>query len=310
MTESALDVLVEMSGQAIRSLAVRGRRGGGKSDGRLLLRTTTELQAVATVFVMLELLSEDQAEQALADHRRSLESSGVKFEGEPTGELTLRPSVAYGFDKTRHRPVSSLRYRPLAVAAPAARLLVDRFEVLVEWLALSASELRGRAVVSLRNGECFPHSPLVLVVPCTDDRGHRFDLEVRAGHQGMTSSPPIGAGSAVTAYFVAGSPVPGVSWIELQPSGGPPQRIHLHAPAATHSGTSLSEWPTPAEWILAALLPNVAGALADATFGVGLDAEDALGVAGAVADALLAVGAVPSSSPLLTNYSRSACPLE
>ena len=69
--------------------------------------------------------------------------------------------------------------------------------------------------------------------------------------------------------------------------------------AACKSTPAAPPWPTPAECLLAGLVPELPPLEAEAQFGVGLDATEAMAVVASVAEALLAVGVLPLDSSLL-----------
>jgi hypothetical protein len=300
MAESPLEILEGMSSGA-RLLLRRGRLTRTEEIDRRVLKAMTEMQAVATALVMLDLLGEDEAERVLVGHRHDVEAASGGVEAR---ELTLRSSVAHGFQQARRRPLNSLVYRPVAVAAPDVSVHIDGFDVLVEWLAVSAAGVRGRAVISAGDGRPLSSSQLRLSVPAVSDKGGQFELRVHAGRPGVTVTPPPWASSGSVTAHVGTDPLPntGLQWMELGQAKQSPIRIEFRPPSHGESGVSQPEWATPAEWVLDAILPDVARTRPDATFGVGLGPQDALGVASAVADALLAVGALPPTSSLLTSY--------
>jgi len=270
-----------------------------------LLATSSELQATATVLVMLDLMVEAEAEQILVGHQRALETLGVHPQGVRDGELTLRPTSAYGFQAARRRPVESLTQHPVRVAAPGARVLLNEFEVLVEWLVVAPGGVRGRAVIAASVDGGLPAGRLEVVIPCVDDTGSAHELRARAGQRGVTVTPTSLTGAVATTACISVEPPLSVAaaWLELRPVGSPPVRIDLDPPATRLCGRSEPEWPTPAEWFLDTLLP-AADTEPGATFGVGFDITGALQVVGAVADALLAVGSLPATSPLLSGHLR------
>lgn len=266
------------------------------------MQTTSELQALATVFVVLGLLGEDEAEGTLDAHRRALDAAGVELHDVPCGELTLRSSVAQGLQLAQRRPRESLRHRPVGVAAPGVRMQVASYEVLLEWLVVSPAGGRGGAVIKRVDGKQLPTDhTLAVSVPGVDDRGHSFSLEIRAGRCGGDSWRDGSA--ATTARLELDPPLPvGSRWLELRPPGSEPCRIAMRLPNGRNSGVAELRWDSPAEWVLDSLSSDVIGTGANARFGIegGLDVEGALGVISAVGDALLAVGALPPTSPLLT----------
>ncbi|MGA2529770.1 MAG: hypothetical protein ABSG36_11475 [Acidimicrobiales bacterium] len=307
MAVSAPEILREMSARSLLLFDPRRQlRAGADSIRAQLLTTSSELQATATVLVMLDLIAEAEAEQILVDHKRALEMLSVHPHGVQYGELTLRPTSAYGFQAARRRPMVSLSQRPARVAAPGARAILSDCEVLVEWLVVAPSGVRGRAVITTSVDGGLPAGQLEVVIPCVDDTGSTHALWARAGQRGVIVTPPPHTGVAATTTWISVEPPVSVAaeWIELRPPKGPPVRIDLVELIATRPcGRSELEWPTQAEWFLDALLPE-ADTTPGATFGVGLDTAGALQVAGAVADALLAIGALPASSPLLSGQLR------
>jgi hypothetical protein len=191
------------------------------------------------------------------------------------------------------------------VAAPNVTVVVPDFEVLVEWLAVAQGGVRGRGVITATAPSVLPASQIDVVIPCVDDTGGAHELRARAGTLGVTVTPPSSANAVSTTAEISIEPALPVSvaWIELQPPGSAsPVRVDLHSPATLLSGRSEPPWPTPAEWFLDDLLPDLIDADPGASFGVGLDAAGVRQVGAAVADALLAVGALPPASPLLAGY--------
>ena len=69
-----------------------------------LLPKSSQLQAVANAFVMLDIIAYDAAEAVLAEHRAALEGLGIELAGVKSGELTLRPTTAHGLAQARPRP--------------------------------------------------------------------------------------------------------------------------------------------------------------------------------------------------------------
>lgn len=274
-------------------------------SGRELLVSASELQATATVLVMLDLLAESDAEEVLQAHQRALDSLGVQQGGVSTGELTLRPTSAYGFQAARRRPAASLLRRPVGLAAPAATVSVGDFEVLVEWLAVAKSETRGQGVISAGEGGRLPEGPIEVVIPCVDEAGNRYGCRAWAGQRALTGGPSPWAGAGrVTAEIALQPPLPpSVTGVELRPPRGAACPVEFHPPDTRRSGR-LPNQRAPGEWLLDALLPDLAGRDPAAEYGIGLDTPGARQVAAAVGDALLAVGAIPASSRLLSEGPR------
>ena len=267
----------------------------------LLLVTTTQLQAVANAFVLLDLLGEDRAEAVLAEQQAGLEALRVEPRGVQSGELTLRSATAHGFAQARRRPRALLRDEVISVAVPGSRLSFPDMEVRIEWLVLAPSGLRGQAVIAARADPQLPAIQVQVVVPAVDDTGRTYQLTVRAGQTGVTTTPPRWAGAGTArAEISTQPPLPaGTSWIEIRPADTPAQRVDLVPADRLSSGRSEPAWPTPGEWLLDRILPDVSDLGAGAVFGVGLDAAGAIAVAAAVADSLLAVGVLPAGSRLL-----------
>ena len=293
-----------MASRSVQLLQRTRRSASGEIDREVLLRTTSELQATATVLVMLDLIAEDQAEAMLQAHRRSLDELGISERGVSIGELTLRPTSAHRFQAARRRPFESLVHRPASVAVPGARVSFLEFDLSIDWLVVAPGGVRGRGTISTRDGRLLPMRDPEVSVPCVDDNGRRYDLQLTGVGSGCGSSPlrrqrpPRRAlGSPRTRLLIRqlGGSTP-------QPPGSSPLHIDLRPPRAALSGQAEPDWASPGEWFLAALLPDTHGAEPGATFGIGLDAAGARAVGAAVADALLAVGALPPGSPLLHEY--------
>ena len=266
----------------------------------LLLTTSSQLQAVANMFVLLDLLAESDAEAVLAEHLAALETLGVTLQGVKSGELTLRSTSAYRFGQVRHQPTALLRDRPILVAQDI-RLSFAAVEVQIEWLVVAPSGLRGQAMITARDGAGLPATQLEVVVPAVDDAGRAFRLTIRGGTPGVTTTPPTWSGLAAAQAEISTDPAlpPETRWIEIRPPGSAARRVDFVVTRPLPSGRSDLEWPTPAEWLLDSILPDVCSLKLDAQFGVGLDASEAVAVVGAVTDVLLAVGALPAGSRLL-----------
>lgn len=295
---------MEMSAEALRRLGPPRRAGlGADRPGGELLVSASALQATAMVLVMLDLLAEADAEEILQAHQRGLDALGVHPRGVSTGELTLRPTSAHGFQAARRRNVESLLRRPVAVAAPAATVSVGDFELAVEWLSVAASETRGQGTISAREHGGLAEGPVEVVIACTDDAGHRYECRAWAGQRSMSirPSPWAGAGRVTAEIDITPALPPSVTRVELHPPGGVPCPVEFHPPQAGRSGRTPQQ-QSPGEWLLDALLPDLAGSDPSAQYGLGLDTPGARQVTAAVADALLAVDAIPASSPLLSQY--------
>src|SRR5579875_377399 len=307
----AAEVLREMSAHSLRRFGfdpLRLPRVETEVLGRELLVSSSELQATATVLVMLDLIAEADAEEILLGHQRALDARGVQRRGVHTGELTLQPTSAHGFQAARRRPVESLLRRPVAVAAPGVTISVGDVEVLVEWLAVAAGETRGRGVISARGHGRLPDGPVEVVIPCADDAGNRYECRVWAGHRGLTVRPSPRSGSnTVTAEIHFEPPLPlSATGVELRPPGGSACHLAFHPSDDLRSGRVQPLRQAPGEWLLDALLPDLVGGDAGVEYGVGLDRAGARQVCAAVAEGLLAVGALPASSRLLSGYPKRA----
>ncbi len=228
-------------------------------------------------------------------------STGVPYTS--TGELTLRPTSAYGFQAACRRTVESLLRRPVAMAAPAVTVSVGDFELAVEWLSVVPSGTRGQGTISAREQGGLPEGPVEVVTACTDDAGHRYECRAWAGQRSMSirPSPWAGAGRVTAEIDITPALPPRVTRVELHPPGGVACPVEFHPPQAGRSGGTPQQQP-PGEWLLDALLPDRAGSDPSAQYGVGLDTPGARQVTAAVAAALLAVGAIPASSRLLSQY--------
>jgi hypothetical protein len=273
-------------------------------DRAMMLRTTSELQATATVLVMLDLIAEDRAEEILQAQGRSLDELGISEQGVSIGELTLRPTSAHGFQAARRRPFESLLHRPASVAVSGARMSFLDFDLGIDWLVVAPGGVRGRGTIRTGDGRLLPTRGPEVSIPCVDDNGRRHELQFTGGQVRVRVIPaPPATNASTSAEITTDSPIdPSARWLELQPPGSSSLRIELRPPEAVLSGQAEPDWATPAEWFLAALLPDTHGAEPEATFGIGLDAAAARAVGAAVADALLAVGALPPGSPLLHRY--------
>jgi len=247
---SAAEILRELSARSLPLFDQRRRLLDDAETLRArLLLTSSELQAAATVLVMLDLIREDEAEQFLVEHRRALEALGIHGRGVRAGELTLRPTSAHGFQAARRRPLESLSHRPQAVASPGATVSVTHYELLIEWLAVAPGGTRGRGTIAAAGGRRLPNEPVEVVIPCSDDRARTYQLRMAAGTPGVTTWPARWAGAPVVTATISVEPPlpPSAAWIELHPPTASPLRIDLHPPDALRSGRAQPAWATPAE---------------------------------------------------------------
>ena len=236
-----------------------------------LLAKSSQLQAVANAFVMLDIIAYDAAEAVLAEHRAALEGLGIELAGVKSGELTLRPTTAYGLAQARPRVQAKADDVPLLVAAPGTVLTLPK------------ADLEGHDAGK-------PRGWLLPELFVSDDVGRSYGLDVAATTHQQRVLATLSSDLAVP---------PDVAWLEIGPSGAGAVRVELVRPTALPSGTAAPPWPTPAECLLAGLVPELPPLEAEAQFGVGLDATEAMAVVASVADALLAVGVLPLDSSLL-----------
>ena len=252
-----------------------------------LLPKSSQLQAVANAFVMLDIIAYDAAEAVLAEHRAALEGLGIELAGVKSGELTLRPTTAYGLAQARP-PQAKADDVPLLVAAPGTLLTLPKADLIVGQLVIGPAGLRGHAVIEGHDAGK-PRGWLLPELFVSDDVGRSYGLDVAATTHRNASSPR----SVRTSRSCPMSP------------GSRSGRARRGGACRTGSarGSPLGDggapWPTPAECLLAWLTPELPPLEAEAQFGVGLDATEAMAVVASVADALLAVGVLPLDSSLL-----------
>ena len=244
---------------------------------------------MANAFVMLNIIAYDAAEAVLAEHRAALEGLGIELAGVKSGELTLRPTTAYGLAQARPRAQAKADDVPLLVAAPGTVLALPKADLVVEQLVIGPAGLRGHAVIEGHDAGK-PRGWLLPELFVSDDVGRSYGLDVAATTHQQRVLATLSSDLAVP---------PDVAWLEIGPSGAGAVRVELVRPTALPSGTAAPPWPTPAECLLAGLVPELPPLEAEAQFGVGLDATEAMAVVASVAEALLAVGVLPLDSSLL-----------
>ena len=238
---------------------------------------------------MLNIIAYDAAEAVLAEHRAALEGLGIELAGVKSGELTLRPTTAYGLAQARPRAQAKADDVPLLVAAPSTVLALPKADLVVEQLVIGPAGLRGHAVIEGHDAGK-PRGWLLPELFVSDDVGRSYGLDVAATTHQQRVLATLSSDLAVP---------PDVAWLEIGPSGAGAVRVELVRPTALPSGTAAPPWPTPAECLLAGLVPELPPLEAEAQFGVGLDATEAMAVVASVAEALLAVGVLPLDSSLL-----------
>ena len=217
-----------------------------------------------------------------------LEGLGIELAGVKSGELTLRPTTAYGLAQARPRAQAKADDVPLLVAAPSTVLALPKADLVVEQLVIGPG-LRGHAVIEGHDAGK-PRGWLLPELFVSDDVGRSYGLDVAATTHQQRVLATLSSDLAVP---------PDVAWLEIGPSGAGAVRVELVRPTALPSGTAAPPWPTPAECLLAGLVPELPPLEAEAQFGVGLDATEAMAVVASVAEALLAVGVLPLDSSLL-----------
>jgi hypothetical protein len=275
---------------------------------RPLFPVSLRLMAVANALVMLGLLPEPQAEAILAEHRRALEGRGLgNGWGVTKGELTVRPG-AHEYWAARAAGPAALGEVPLSVAAAGVRCPASVAEVCFKWLRLTSAglQLGFQATAPDRGGDqADPQAPMqqaMSEISVTDDSGHCYDWNAELAGWGRSGDRQEWHGTALAAAGPAGRP----AWLEFTPTAaGRPARVVLPSPAQVPMGTSGPPWPTAAECYLAALAPitsySISDSITESTAGPGDTAE----IVAAVADSLMAVGALPVTSTLLSDFPAS-----
>jgi hypothetical protein len=273
--------------------------------GPRLLPASLSIQAVANAFVMLGLLSEQRAEQMLADHKAALERKGFpQAWGVTTGELTVRPG-AHGYWEARAAGQEQLTEIPLSVTADRVHCPVSFADLLFTWIKVTRAGIRMRVhgTAAVPAGPARPGGiglPQALAeVTVSDEWGRSYRLTPAGG---VGASRPGDGGHVLTWNGeVVAEPEPHgtIHWLEFGcPSPDAPRRVLLSPPAAVTVGTTAPAWPTAAECYLAALAPMTRYSINGAELGP----EDTAQIVATVADALIAVGALPATSTLLRDF--------
>lgn len=279
--------------------------------GRSLFPVSLRLMAVANAFVMLGLLPEPQADAILAEHRSALESKGLGSGwGVTKGELTVQPGAHEYWEARATRP-AGLHGIPLSVAAAGVECPTSVAEVCFEWLKLTSAglQLSFHAVAPAPGDD--PPDPRVAMrqamseISLTDDAGRSHELSAELLGWGRSGDRQEWHGRVQAAQGLARKP----AWLEFTPTAaGVPARVFLSLPAEVPVGTCDPPWPTAAECYLAALSPVTSYTISDSVTESTAGPEDTAGIVVAVADSLMAVGALPFTSTLLSDFSASRPP--
>ncbi len=283
-------------------------------SGHPLPVTRFSLESVANAFVLLDLLSADQAEAILAPYRPVLEAAGFQV-GRTLGELAVQPATR-AFQQARAGTPPRLRQVPLTTAAGPVRCRLRGHDITITQATLTPEGISLRFHGDPQPGESRrpPVSPDDIIsatadLAITDDAGRTYLVPPGHAHavvSGQCSAPGgtrwIAEGDMLAVPAGSGSQgdLPGVRWIEFSTRSGPPVRLNLSPPAAVPVGLRPPPWPNPAECYLAQFSPP-APDWALGSFETGTVHLDPAAIVSAVAGALLAVGALPSDSPVLAD---------
>jgi hypothetical protein len=276
---------------------------------RPLFPVSLRLMAVANALVMLGLLAEPQAEAILTEHRSALERRGFgNAWGVTKGELTVRPG-AHEYWKSRDARPGTLREMPLSVAAAGVRCPTSVAEVCFEWVKLTAAEvqLSFRAAARYRDHDDLadPQEAIqqaLSEISLTGDSGRPYDLSAVVAGWRRSGDRQEWHGRALAAADPAAQP----AGLELTlTTAGRPARVTLPPPAVVATGASDPPWPTPAECYLAALAPVTSYSISDSSSESTAGPDDTAQIVAAVADSLMAVGALPVTSTLLSDFPAS-----
>jgi hypothetical protein len=282
--------------------------------GHPLPVTRFSLEPVANAFVLLGLLSADQAEAILAPYRPVLEAAGFQV-GRTLRELDVQPATR-AFQQARAAALPRLREVPLTAAADPVRCRLRDYNITITQATLTSEgiSLRFHGDPQLGESRCPPVSADDLIaaiegLTITDDTGLTYLVPPGHAHaimSGQCSAPggvrwiPEGKILAVPAGSRVPDDPPAVRWLEFEATSGPPVRLNLSSPAAVPAGLAPPPWPSPAERYLAEFAPP-APDLALGSDETGWVHLDPAAIVSAVADALLAVGALPPDSPVLAD---------
>jgi hypothetical protein len=289
--------------------------------GHPLPVTRFSLESVANAFVLLDLLSADQAEAILAPYRPLLEAAGFRV-GRRLGELAVQPATR-AFQQARAARAPALRQVPLTTSAGPVRCRLRGHDITITQATVTPEGISMRFHGDPQYGES--RRPPVLSddimsavtdLAIADDAGRTYLIPPGHAHaimSGQCSAPGgtrwIAEGDMLAVPAASGAPddlpagrapdrPPAVRWLEFRTTSGPPVRLVLSSPAAVPTGLARPPWPNPAECYLAEFLPPAPD------WGIGSDETgvvqlDPAAIVSAVADALLAVGALPPDSPVL-----------
>jgi hypothetical protein len=256
----------------------------------------TSVEAVARAFIMLDLLSAEDAANALTDARRAQALNGV-------GGLdsAVWPGLPSDFWPARAHGQHVPSWTPRSVAVGPVRLCLAGADMRCSWFRIAQAGLRFQ--VEAAGGEQLDaqHAQATVAgLSATDDAGRSYRL--RWDNDRGRARRWLGE---VVAEPVPEPGQPGdVTWFEVATADGPGARVTFGPPVVIRIGTAAPAWPTAAECYLALLSRQ--------------DPAPELGRSGgrevvaAVAESLVTVGAIPAQSPLLPQvlgrHKRSAHP--
>src|SRR5690348_15393337 len=159
--------------------------------------TRFSLESVANAFVLLDLLSADQAEAILAPCRPVLEASGFQV-GRTLGELTVQPATR-AFQQARAAAPSGLRQVPLTTAAGPVRCRLRGHDITITQATLTPEGISLRFHSDRQLGESRrpPVSPDDIMsatadLAITDDAGRTYLVPPGHAHaivSGQCSAP-------------------------------------------------------------------------------------------------------------------------
>jgi hypothetical protein len=196
----------------------------------------------------------------------------------------------------------------LSVADAGVQCPTSVAEVCFEWVKLTSAglQLSFQVTAPYPGGDPpDPQTPMqqaMSEISLTDDAGHSYDLTAVLVGWGRSGDRQEWHGRVLAPQ----DPARKLAWLEFTPTAaGRPARVVLPLPAQVPMGTSGPPLPAPAECYLAALAPVTSYTISDAVTESTAGPEDTAEIVAAVADSLMAVGALPVTSTLLSDFPAS-----
>ncbi|HUN33796.1 MAG TPA: hypothetical protein VMU95_17445 [Trebonia sp.] len=286
--------------------------------GAQVLHCTLSVRAAANAFVLLGLVSEQQADKILFDYQGGLQQKGLGTSwGLTDGELPAHSGAQEVYQAVASGPAALTdvpeAMAPAAVEFPATIAGLPA-ELRLEWVKLTEGQWRISFRASAKDPGGQPDRPSVVMreaagmLRVTDDTGHRYRHRV----ENVTwDRVPISRQEWRGELVADQNPdAPTPAWLEISsaesgttetiplvPAGGQdePDGPQERREAGIVTGTAAPQWPTPAEGFLD-VLARVGAVRVGWT---DLEPARTAEIAATVADCLLAVGALSPDSDIL-----------